>query len=132
MGAKGKDNGGIYQFGIPRAETVSEDGMPVPPRDGLGDRHQFPADRRRQGGDHRRFRADREEVNPVMKALREHGIEVTALHSHMLDEQPRLFFMHFWAMTMRRNWRRGSARRSTRRTSRKAEAWPPLQGRVSC
>ena len=38
-----------------------------------------------------------EEVNPVIKALRANGIEVTALHSHMLDEQPRLFFMHFWA-----------------------------------
>lgn len=37
------------------------------------------------------------EVNPVIPALREHGIEVTALHSHMLDESPRLFFMHFWA-----------------------------------
>ncbi len=37
------------------------------------------------------------EVNPVIKALRQNGIEVTALHSHMLDEQPRLFFMHFWA-----------------------------------
>ena len=37
------------------------------------------------------------EVQPVMKALRENGIEVTALHNHMLDEQPRLFFMHFWA-----------------------------------
>jgi Domain of Unknown Function (DUF1259) len=38
-----------------------------------------------------------EEVNPVIKALRQNGIEVTALHSHMLDEQPRLYFMHFWA-----------------------------------
>jgi hypothetical protein len=38
-----------------------------------------------------------EEVNPVIKALRSHGIEITALHSHMLDEEPRLFFMHFWA-----------------------------------
>ncbi len=37
------------------------------------------------------------EVNPVLKTLRDNGIEVTALHSHMLDEQPRLFFMHFWA-----------------------------------
>ena len=37
------------------------------------------------------------EVNPVIRALRTNGIEVTALHSHMLDEQPRLFFMHFWA-----------------------------------
>src|SRR5213079_1581370 len=39
-----------------------------------------------------------EEVNPVIHALRANGIEVTALHSHMLDEQPRLFFMHFWAV----------------------------------
>jgi hypothetical protein len=37
------------------------------------------------------------EVNPVLKALRDHGIEVTAIHNHMLDDQPRLFFMHFWA-----------------------------------
>ena len=38
-----------------------------------------------------------DEVNPVIRALRDNGIEVTALHSHMLDEQPRLYFMHFWA-----------------------------------
>jgi hypothetical protein len=37
------------------------------------------------------------EVNPVMKALRDHGIEVTAIHNHMLDDQPHLFFMRFWA-----------------------------------
>jgi hypothetical protein len=37
------------------------------------------------------------EVAPVMKALRENGIEVTALHNHMVGEQPRLYFMHFWA-----------------------------------
>jgi hypothetical protein len=37
------------------------------------------------------------EVNPVLRALRENGIEVTALHNHMLDDEPRLFFMHFWA-----------------------------------
>jgi Domain of Unknown Function (DUF1259) len=37
------------------------------------------------------------EVNPLIRALRENGIEVTAIHSHMLDEQPRLFFIHFWA-----------------------------------
>jgi Domain of Unknown Function (DUF1259) len=37
------------------------------------------------------------EVNPVLKALRESGIEVTAIHNHMLNDEPRLFFMHFWA-----------------------------------
>jgi hypothetical protein len=37
------------------------------------------------------------EVNPVLKAWREHGIEVTAIHNHMLDDTPHLYFMHFWA-----------------------------------
>ncbi|PAQ09528.1 hypothetical protein CIT26_13460 [Mesorhizobium temperatum] len=37
------------------------------------------------------------EVNPVVRALRSHDIEITALHNHMLDEEPRLFFMHLWA-----------------------------------
>jgi hypothetical protein len=37
------------------------------------------------------------EVNPVLRALRENGIEVMAVHNHMLDDEPRLFFMHFWA-----------------------------------
>jgi hypothetical protein len=37
------------------------------------------------------------EVNPVLKAMRDNGIEVTALHSHMIDDSPHLFFMHFWA-----------------------------------
>jgi hypothetical protein len=37
------------------------------------------------------------EVNRVIRALRANGIEVTSLHNHMLDDEPRLFFMHFWA-----------------------------------
>jgi hypothetical protein len=37
------------------------------------------------------------EVNPVLKTLRQHGIGVTALHSHMIEDSPHLFFMHFWA-----------------------------------
>jgi hypothetical protein len=38
-----------------------------------------------------------EEVNPVIRALRNNGINVTAIHNHMLTEEPRLFFLHFWA-----------------------------------
>src|SRR5438552_6620205 len=38
-----------------------------------------------------------DEVNPLIRALRAGDIEVTAIHSHMLDEEPRLFFIHFWA-----------------------------------
>jgi len=37
------------------------------------------------------------EVNPVLQALRENGIEVTAVHNHMLDDTPKVFFVHFWA-----------------------------------
>jgi hypothetical protein len=38
-----------------------------------------------------------DEVNPVLRTFEQQGIAVTALHSHMLTEEPRLFFMHFWA-----------------------------------
>jgi hypothetical protein len=75
LGHSGKNNGGIYQVGVPRAEHITEGGMAI-----TGD-----------------FVLLAKEVNPVIKALRENGIAVTALHSHMLEEQPRLFFMHFWA-----------------------------------
>jgi hypothetical protein len=43
------------------------------------------------------FVATANEVQPLLKALRTNGIEVTALHNHMLDDEPRLFFVHFWA-----------------------------------
>lgn len=97
MGYKGKDNGGIYQFSIPRAEPVKEDGMEVPEAMGsaIGINFQPTGDGKAAiTGD---FVLLAKEVNPVLKAMRENGIEITALHSHMLDEQPRIFFMHFWA-----------------------------------
>ena len=99
IGVKGQANGGVYQFAVPRREPITENGMQMRPRpDGRGDRDQLPADRRRQGGDHRRFRAHRRRgQSGDQGASRANGIEVTALHSHMLTEQPRLFFMHFWA-----------------------------------
>jgi hypothetical protein len=37
------------------------------------------------------------EVNQVARALGQHGIKVTALHNHLLQESPDLYFMHFWA-----------------------------------
>lgn len=97
MGFKGKDNGGIYQFSIPRAEPVKEDGMEVPEAMGsaIGINFQPTGDGKSAiTGD---FVLISKEVNPVIRAMRENGIEITALHSHMLDEQPRVFFMHFWA-----------------------------------
>jgi hypothetical protein len=97
LGAKGTNNGGVYQFGIPRAEPIKDGGMGVPPAMGSANAINFQP----TGGGKAAITGDfvliAKEVNPVAKALREHGIEVTAIHNHMLDEEPRLFFMHFWA-----------------------------------
>jgi uncharacterized protein DUF1259 len=97
IGAKGKANGGVYQFGIPRAEAITEGGMAVPAAMGTGTSINFQP----TGGGKAAITGDfvllGSEVQPVLKALRAHGIEVTALHSHMVDETPRLYFMHFWA-----------------------------------
>jgi hypothetical protein len=97
LGAKGTNNGGVYQFGIPRAEPIKDGGMGVPPAMGSANAINFQP----TGGGKTAITGDfvliAKEVNPVAKALREHGIEVTAIHNHMLDEEPRLFFMHFWA-----------------------------------
>jgi Domain of Unknown Function (DUF1259) len=99
IGAKGQGNGGIYQFGVPRRDPVTMDGMPITPAGpmGLATGIGFQP----TGGGKAAITGDfvmvSGEVNPVIKTLRANGVEVTALHSHMLDEQPRLFFMHFWA-----------------------------------
>jgi hypothetical protein len=97
LGHAGKVNGGIFQVGVPRSETITDSGMTVPPSMGVATALNFQP----TGGGKAAITGDfvllGSEVNPVMKALRENGIEVTALHSHMLIEEPRLFFMHFWA-----------------------------------
>ncbi|WP_414709829.1 DUF1259 domain-containing protein [Reyranella sp.] len=97
MGYKGQDSGGIYQFGIARAKPITEEGMALPGPMGAAIGINFQP----TGGDTAAITGDfvllASEVNPVIRALQSSGIEVTALHSHMLDEQPRVFFMHFWA-----------------------------------
>jgi hypothetical protein len=97
LGAQGKANGGVLQYGIPRAEKITDSGMPVPPALGSAIGINFQP----TGGGKAAITGDfvltAKEVNPVAKALRDNGIEVTAIHNHMLDDQPRLFFMHFWA-----------------------------------
>ena len=97
MGQSGKANGGVYQFSVPRAEKIMDNDMEVPPSMGVAHAINFqPTDSGKAAitGD---FVLIASEVNPVIRALRDNGIEVTALHSHMLVESPRLFFMHFWA-----------------------------------
>jgi hypothetical protein len=97
LGRKGKVNGGVYQVGVPRAEKITDAGMAVPGSMGLATALNFQP----TGGGKAAITGDfvllGSEVNPVIKALRQNGIQVTAIHSHMLEEQPRLFFMHFWA-----------------------------------
>jgi hypothetical protein len=97
LGAQGKVNGGVLQYGIPRGEKVEESGMAVPSALGSAEAINFQP----TGGGKAAITGDfvltASEVNSVAKALRGNGIEVTALHNHMLNDQPRLFFMHFWA-----------------------------------
>ena len=101
LGRTGKINGGVYQFAIPRAEKIVEGNMnqgaePIPSSMGLATAINFQptgAGRVAITGD---FVLLAGEVNPVITALRTSGIAVTALHSHMLDDSPHLFFMHFW------------------------------------
>jgi len=97
MGRSGKVNGGILAFGVPRAETITDAAMVVPPSMGVATALNFQPTGEGKAAITGDFVLLGKEVNPVMKALREHGIDVTAVHSHMLTEEPRLFFMHFWA-----------------------------------
>jgi len=99
IGGKGQANGGVYQFAVVRRDAVTENAMTLAPAGPLGLATGIGFQPTGNGkaaitGD---FVLTADEVNPVIRALRDNGIEVTALHSHMLDEQPRLYFMHFWA-----------------------------------
>ena len=97
LGFKGTANGGVYQFSVPRAEMITEDGMSIPPSMGTAIAINFQP----TGGGKAAVTGDfvlvAAEVNPVLRMLRRQGIEVTALHSHMIGETPHLYFMHFWA-----------------------------------
>jgi Domain of Unknown Function (DUF1259) len=98
VGSKGRFAGGVMSYGIPRAAAITDHGMTLTGAQGVAEAINFQeagAGKVATTGD---FVLVAEEVNPVISALEEHGIEVTALHSHMLTEQPRLFFMHFWAV----------------------------------
>jgi hypothetical protein len=97
LGRKGTMAGAVLQVGVPRAEPIQEDSMEVPPSMGMSNAMNFQTEGSRVAttGD---FVLVADEVNPVLRELRSHGIAVTAVHSHMLRETPRLFFMHFWGV----------------------------------
>jgi Domain of Unknown Function (DUF1259) len=97
IGAKGQANGGVYQFNVPRRDPITEGGMTIPTAMGSANAINFQP----TGGGKAAITGDfvitGDEVNPLIKALRTNGIEVTAIHSHMLMEKPRVYFVHFWA-----------------------------------
>jgi hypothetical protein len=97
MRSQGNVSGGVLHFNVPRAEKLTEEGMDTPPSMGMGTSINFqPAGNGRAviAGD---FAMTGSEVGSVMKILRDNGIESVALHSHALNDVPRLFYMHFWA-----------------------------------
>ncbi len=97
LGRKGSLAGRVLQVSVPRAGKIEEDDMEIPASVGMATALNFQVvdDRVATTGD---FVLIAEEVNPVVRELESHGIQVTALHSHMLRETPRLFFMHFWGL----------------------------------
>jgi hypothetical protein len=97
LGHTGKVNGGVLQIGVPRAETITDSGMTVPASMGVATALNFQPTGIGKAAITGDFVLLGAEVNPSLSTLRQNGIEVTALHSHMLMEEPRLFFMHFWA-----------------------------------
>ncbi len=109
LGHAGKLNGTVYQVSVARAEAISEDGMTVPPAMGVATGINIQATTNGKAVTTGDFVLTAGEVNPVIQALTSNGIAVTAVHSHMLTEEPRLFFMHFWgnadAVTLARGLR---------------------------
>jgi hypothetical protein len=99
IGTKGQANGGVFQFNVPRRSPVTMEGVqmtPVGPM-GVAEAINFQPTGNGKAAITGDFVLIGDEVNPVLQTLRSNGIDVTALHSHMLMEEPRLFFMHFWA-----------------------------------
>jgi Domain of Unknown Function (DUF1259) len=97
MGVRGKVNAGVYQLTFPRREKIKQEKMDIPPAMGIATTINFQSTGAGKAAVTGDFVLLGREVNPVIWALSENGIEVTAIHSHMIGEDPRLFFMHFWA-----------------------------------
>jgi len=97
LGSHGKNNGGVYQFSIPRAEAIKAEGATVAPAMGVAHAVNFQSTGAGKAAITGDIVAKAKEVEPLLKALQTSGIEVTALHNHMLNDEPRLFFVHFWA-----------------------------------
>lgn len=98
VGRKGTFKGSVLSYGVPRSEAVTMNGMTIPPAAGVAETINFQAADAGNIATTGDFVLTAQEVNPVISVLEANHILVTGLHSHMLDEHPRLFFMHFWAV----------------------------------
>jgi hypothetical protein len=99
LGRSGRDLGaGMFQVTVPRAEAITETGMPLLPAMGVVTVLNFQAVAGGKAAITGDFVLTDTEVNPVARTLRQHGIDVTAIHNHGLRDTPRLFYMHFWAV----------------------------------
>jgi Domain of Unknown Function (DUF1259) len=98
VGRKGTLKGGVLSYGVPRSDAITVGSMTIPPAAGVAEAINFQAGNSGNVATTGDFVLTAEEVNPVISELQGHHIVVTALHSHMLTEQPRLFFMHFWSV----------------------------------
>jgi uncharacterized protein DUF1259 len=97
MGRQGNVSGGVLHYSAPRAEKLTEEGMETPPSMGAGTVINFQPTGNGRAAIAGDFAMTGKEVGPVMKVLEDNGVQVVALHSHALDDEPRLFYMHFWA-----------------------------------
>ena len=98
IGHRGTYKGGVLSFAVPRSAAITMNGMTITPAQGVAESINFQeagAGKVATTGD---FVLTADEVNPVISALQDNHISITALHSHMLKEEPRLFFMHFWGL----------------------------------
>ncbi|TDX82551.1 uncharacterized protein DUF1259, partial [Amycolatopsis arida] len=97
MGSKGTNDGGIYKFSFARQETVSVHGKALPPAMGVTTAINFQPTGGGRAAINGDFAMTADEVQNVIQALRAGGIEIVEVHNHALDDEPRLFYMHFWA-----------------------------------
>jgi hypothetical protein len=97
LGYTGRLNGSIQQYSIPRTETITEMGHQLMPAQGVTTAINFQPTGATTAAITGDFVMIEGEVNAVANALRANGIQVTAVHQHHLAEEPRLFYMHFWA-----------------------------------
>jgi hypothetical protein len=90
-------DGGVFQVTVPRAEVITEMGVPLLPAMGVTTVMNFQPTGDGKAAITGDFVLIDKEVNAVARALMQHGIDVTAIHNHGLMDMPRLFYMHFWA-----------------------------------